>query len=85
MPQSSLNNNYNKNNMIKSTKKKETMKPIKYVFYKFQNSNDIHKARFLSKCRKQYKGLNYIRILPLTQSQGICRIPEICIINNNNQ
>jgi len=30
LPQSSLNNNYNKNNMIKSTKKKETMtiKPI---------------------------------------------------------
>ena len=71
--------------MFKTNQPKETMKPIKYVFYKFQNSNDIHKARFLSKCRKQYKGLNYIRILPLTQSQGICRIPEICIINNNNQ
>ena len=54
---------------------------IKYVFYKFKNSSDIHKARFLGKCRKQFKGLNYITILPLTQSQGICKIPEKCLIN----
>jgi len=57
------------------------MNKIKYVFYKFQNSSDIHKARFLSKCRKKHKGLNYVRILPLTQTNGICRIPEICLIN----
>jgi len=57
---------------------------IKYVFYKFKNSSDIHKARFLGKCKKQFKGLKMIRILPLTQSQGICRIPEICVINKKN-
>ena len=57
------------------------MKQIKYVFYKFENSNDIHKARFLSKCRKQYKGMDMVRILPLTQTNGICRIPEKCLIN----
>ena len=57
------------------------MKQIKYVFYKFENSNDIHKARFLSKCRKQYKGMDMVRILPLTQTNGICRIPEKCLVN----
>ncbi len=57
------------------------MKQIKYVFYKFENSSDIHKARFLSKCRKQYKGMDMVRILPLTQTNGICRIPEKCLIN----
>ena len=63
------------------TMKTIKIKKIKYVFYKFKNSSDIHKARFLSKCKKQYKGLNYVRILPLTQSHGICRIPEKCLIN----
>ena len=57
-------------------------KQIKYVFYKFKNSSDIHKARFLNKCRKQYKGMDMVRILPLTQTNGICRIPEKCLVNN---
>ena len=43
------------------------MKNAKYVFYKFKNSSDVHKARFLNKCRKKLKGLNYVKILPLTE------------------
>ena len=54
---------------------------MKCIYYKFENSNDIHKARFLNNCRKKYKGFDMVRILPLTQSHGICKIPKKCIIN----
>ena len=71
--------------MIRKNKKmEEKMKNAKYVFYKFKNSSDVHKARFLNKCRKKLKGLNYVKILPLTEIRGVCNIPENCVIKWSN-
>ena len=51
------------------------------VSYKFKNSNNVHEARVLTVCRKKYKGFDMVKILPLTELRGICRIPVTCIQN----
>ena len=62
--------------LINNKGAKMKIKKNDLVVYQFNGINkQEQQGRVLSICRKKYKDMEMIKILPLTEFRGICRIP----------